>query len=278
MKVIIQRVDLDTCLTGLIMDADESDTVICRRGNASMEDLLNPAVLCIEAGGSGWGRLNDFDHHNIEDYLPPACWQALVHQKKLNPELIRLARYVAMVDEAEPVFPYPGFPSLSALFSGMLLTEKEPVAQFFRGLGILKRVLADGIDPYGVMPDISEWRLFRAAKIRNGEQARNSFREARFLASKSGLTVGYLETLAIGGMGRLYRAGCDVGILFSPNFGNPPVPKFTIAGNGIRVFGLKPVFDELEPGWGGQQTIIGSPRQGTALSRAQVLEVVTRHL
>lgn len=70
MKVIIRKPDLDTCLTALILGVEGSDEVILVSGDASEEDIMNPDVLSIEAGGSGLVHLNNFDLHDTKTTSP----------------------------------------------------------------------------------------------------------------------------------------------------------------------------------------------------------------
>ena len=53
MRVIIQKPDLDTCLTALIMGVTRDDDIVILRGDASEDDLGNSNILCIEVGYSG---------------------------------------------------------------------------------------------------------------------------------------------------------------------------------------------------------------------------------
>ncbi|MCX8109915.1 MAG: hypothetical protein N3D15_01510, partial [Syntrophorhabdaceae bacterium] len=75
-----------------------------------------------------------------------------------------------------------------------------------------------------------------------------------------------------------YRAGCDVVVLYNPSFGDPPRPKFTISGNNKKIVNLLPYFDNMEKGWGGRETIIGSPKAGTRLKPEEVLEIILENL
>lgn len=81
-------------------------------------------------------------------------------------------------------------------------------------------------------------------------------------------------------MGALYELGCQVAIAFNLSFGKPPVRKYTIGGNRVRVDGLLSVLNDLEPGWGGPAhgTIIGSPRGGTQLDIDRIIAIVQEEL
>lgn len=279
MKVNIRKADLDTCLTGLILDVTKNDKICICLENAPYEDLMNPSTLCIGVGGSGQTELNNFDNRNAERYLPPAAWQALMHQRPRNKSITRLVRYAAMVDDiCDTSFPCSGYSSLAGVFSILLSFTKEPKDQFMKGIEFLKRAVDHKVDPYTILLDPLAWPSYpvvRNRKIRDG----HIFLEGGLLSiADSGLTICSVESCVIGGIDTLFEAGYDAVILFNPYFGKPPIRKFTIAGNQVPVIHLKPPLNKLEPGWGGQQMIIGSPRWGTQLRIAQVLQIVIQHL
>ncbi|MBW1941052.1 MAG: hypothetical protein JRI28_06745 [Deltaproteobacteria bacterium] len=285
MKVIIQKPDLDTCLAALILNVNPSDEIVISKGDASEKDIMNPDILCIEAGGSGLVHLNNFDHHNTDTYVFPACRQALDHKEISDDNLNRLVEYVCMVDEKAKQYPVITFPSLSNVFSGMLFVEKTPLLKFLKGMEILERVLNDAIDPFESMPDIGNWQDYISAKQENRQKLETVLRHGKFYTSRGGLKIGFADSSdsddpqkAIGGIGTLYSMGCDVAVMYNPEFGDPPVPKYTIAGNYISVIHLKDVFEKIEHGWGGRETIIDSPRTGTRLDKNKVLEEVINNL
>ena len=134
-RVILQQVDLDTCLTGLLLGVGTSDHVTVARDGATPAELAAADVLCIEAGGSGETERNNFDHHDRGGTWPPACVQAL--RVAGSPAMERLVAYVAEVDlgrgpgERCPTGERPG---LSGVFSGMRLAVADPKEQFFEGM------------------------------------------------------------------------------------------------------------------------------------------------
>ncbi len=278
MKVIIQKPDLDTCLTALILRVGHDDEVVFVRGDASTEDLNDPMVLCIEAGGSGETGRNNFDHHDPQRYYPPACRQAYEYKGLQDDFLNRLVEYVCMVDERNQEHPPVPFPSLSNIFSGMLLCERKTVKQFWEGLKLLDKVLTEKIDPFGTMPDLEEWRAFGTAKKQNMDRLNSIYENAGYYQSLSGKKVCFSESEIIGGIGALYHNGCEVAIMLNNAFGDPPVRKYTIAGNGVAVSHLLAHFNALEPGWGGRETIIGSPRTGSTLDKDTVIDLTIRNL
>ena len=277
-KVIFQKADLDTCLTAFLMGITSRDNIRYSIGEASESDLNNAGVICIEAGGSGMVSLNNFDHHNIELYLPPACRQALSLQKENDPDIIRLVDYASMIDEPRGELLFIEFPSLSNLFSGLLLTEKDPVEQFRKGVDLLQTVLIEKIDPFKTMPMKTEWQPYIQAKMNNLEHLKEQMKNVEYHQSINNLKIGFCQSEAIGGIQFMYDQGCQVVIMFNPRFGQPPIPKFTIAGNNINVFKLITSFDKLEKGWGGRDTILGSPRKGTAISKELVIKIVREYL
>ncbi len=248
MKVIIQKPDLDTCMAARILGVGAGDEIVVLQGEASEADLMNPGALCIEAGGSGLAHLNSFDHHAPHKYFPPACRQAYEYRGLRDKKLERLVEYVCMVDDKVQEHPAVAFPSLSNIFSGMLLLEKDKSVQFFKGIGILRKVLEGGIDPFSTMPDIEEWQAYKDAKEENQRKVEEVLKGAEFYKSMSGLKIAYVQSDFIGGIGALYAQGCDVVVMFNPAFGEPPVRKYTIAGNNRKVIHLLEHFDKIEKG------------------------------
>lgn len=278
MKVIIQKPDMDTCLAALILGVADDDDIVVAPAGASQADIADASVLCIEAGGSGQVSLNNFDHHEPESYFPPACRQAYEFQSVNDGALQRLVDYVSGVDDHLQDGPAIPFPSLSSLFSGMRLVVPSPLEQFRLGITLLRRVLAAKIDPFTTMPDLPEWRPYRKAKEENMDALAGDLQAAAFFWSASGRKIGFSESVSIGGIGALYKQGCDAAVMLNAAFGNPPVRKFTIAGNGLRVSHLLPHLETLEAGWGGRETIIGSPSTGSCLSKDELLELVRNYI
>ncbi|MCX7965840.1 MAG: hypothetical protein N2596_04365 [Syntrophorhabdaceae bacterium] len=278
MKVLIEKPDLDTCLTGLILGISSHDDIFIVEGKAEERDLLDSSVICIECGGSGLTSLNNFDHHEPHQYYPPACLQAYEHTGCNDIKLKRLLDYVCLVDDRPEKHPLIAFPSLSNIFSGMLLVEKDPKKQFLKGMEMLKKVLNENIDPFSTMPDVYEWREFVEAKHKNLEETEHALKNTKYFFLNRGLKIGFLESTSIVGIGSLYRAGCDVVILYNPAYGEPPRRKYTISGKNKKVVHLISFFDNMEKGWGGRDTIIGSPKKGSTLTPEEVIEIVLKNL
>jgi hypothetical protein len=280
-KVIIQQVDLDTTLTALLLGVSPTDQIICRKGGALPEELVDPSVLCIEAGGSGEVSRNNFDHHDTTLPLPPACRQALDALGRTDPALRRLVDYVVAIDIADraALGSTPSFPTLSDVFSGMRLSLKDPVAHMEAGLSILATVLHEHLDAYAQMPERPEWKEWIIAKRREKERLAHTRAQAELFRTSSGAHAGYLQTDFIGAPGVLYGLGCSIAIAYSSSFGDPPIRKYTIGGNGVRVDHLLPFLNALEPGWGGPAhgTIIASPRTGSSLEPTIVKRLVREH-
>jgi len=286
MKVIIQQVDLDTCLTALVLGVSPTDEIVAVRSKAAPEDLHDPEVVCIECGGSGQVELNNFDHHDTEEDLPPACRQAF-DLKGSDKRLERLVDYVSLLDTSGPEalkrmsdLKEGAFPTLSDVFSGMRLLIKDPREQLIKGMEILRLVMERGMDPFGLMPELPEWDEYTEAKRQNNEAIRKAVANSQFFQTKRGLKVGFLETNVFGVLGALYNLDCQIAIAYSPEFGNPPMPKYTIAGNRVRVDSLLPLLNAKDPGWGGPAhgTVIGSPREGSRLQPEEVIKLVKEHL
>jgi len=275
-RTVIASPDLDTCLTALILGIGPGNEVSLAPAGATDTELADPQVLCIEAGGSGRLRDNNFDHHDPGQDLPPACVQAWYHNG-CDPALERLVHYVALVDEAKPGASV-AFPSLSNVFSGMRLLELDPLQRFITGLDLLNRVLARCLDPFASLPEDAAWQPYIAAKHDNHRRVKEALATALFFTTAGRLDACYCESQAAGGMGALYARGCDVVIMHNPAWGEPPVSKYTIAGKGRPVAVLLEKLDEHEPGWGGRATIIGSPRAGSRLKPDEVMSIVKKFL
>ncbi|MCX7858313.1 MAG: hypothetical protein N2513_10130 [Deltaproteobacteria bacterium] len=278
MKVLIHKVDLDTATVGFLLDVKESDEIIVVKDRAPVSLLMDKNTLCIEVGGSGLVEFNNFDHHDPEKYFPPAAKQAYEVIGKKDPFLQRLVEYVSCVDEGSFFMPLIPFPSLSNVFSGMLIVERTPVRQLLEGIKILRQVVSCGLDPFSSMPSLPEWKLYIEAKKKNAEKLKNSLYSVQIFRSTKGLLVGFLESEAIGGISALYGLGCEIGILFNPCYGEPAIRKFTIASKKTKLVNLLKYFDNIEPGWGGRETIIGSPRNGTKLKIEEVIDIVLSNL
>jgi hypothetical protein len=285
MKTVICKPDLDTCLTALVLNINEHDTIECVQDCASPDDLADPSVCCIECGGSGQVDLYNFDHHDPSLSLPPACRQAFDLHHGHTPALVRLVDYVCSVDDPLPESTRIPFPSLSSVFSGMLMTTPGLGEQFRAGVALLKLALDEGYDPFLTMPDRLEWQACIAAKSENARMVAEvcGSDSIQFFITASGLKAGFLSLEKkfaglIVGPGILYDHGCDIAIVYSPAFGHPPVRKFTIASLNRQVSHLLPHIAHLESNWGGRERIIGSPRnKGSALSENTIMEMVRNY-
>lgn len=281
-KVIFSKPDMDTCLTAVILNVDRGVSVTVAPGGASPEDLADPSVCCIEAGGSGQVHLNNFDHHDPVLAFDPACRQAFgqIKSDEITDDtaMERLVDYVCRVDLGQAIDPPPEFPSLSNVFSGMLMTEKGLSNQFVKGCNLMRLMLEEKLSPFESVPEKAEWEPYIKAKLANQAQLEKDLRTFVRHLTRQGRVVGYMQTTAIGGSWYMYEQGCDVAVLFNPAFGDPPVAKYTISGNNVAVADLLEPLNRLENGWGGRVEIIGSPRSGSGLSPEIVLKEVVKWL
>jgi len=292
-EVRVGKIDLDTVGTAFLLGVTRADKVeVLRDGKASPEDLADPSVICIEVGGSGQVQLNNWDHHG-EKELRSATFQAYtwrmsqLEEPTISPKLCLLVDYIDLIDTKGPQVlrnVKVEFPTLSEVFSGMLLTIRDPVEQLHRGVEILREVLNARIFPLGRMPikgrKYRDWAVYAKAKTENNRQVAEAVKEAWWAATRSGLKLAWLETDFFGAPGALYGVGAQVVVAFSPHFGPNKIPKFTVAGNGIRIDGILAELNTREPGWGGpgSGTIIGSPREGSRMTLDEVVEIVKKVL
>lgn len=279
MKVIIQKNDLDTCMTALLLNIKNHDHVIVSKGNAKEADLEDPETVCIEAGGCGLVHLNNFDHHDASN-LPPACIQAINYINIKDKQLQRLADYIRLIDTAKPLPCKIRFPSFSNLFSGMKMVENDnDVEQFFAGIKLLNRIIELNLDPFQSMPERKEWTKYIETKQINWAMASASLANTKFYYTKHNRKLGFCSQNNIGGIGTILRMGCDIAILYSELFGKSMSPKYTIAGNNIALYDLLSILNKYEPGWGGHQNIIGSPREHTTtLTTDQIINIIIQIL
>lgn len=294
-KIVVSgKIDLDTVGVGFVWGVcrENHDIVVVRSGQASEEDLATNEVICIEVGGSGRVRDMNFDHHDPKGPTESATAQALreyYRQDALGAaeycgDVVLVGKLVSYIDildimgaKSLPFYGQVQFPTLSDVFAGMLLTTRDTIEQFCRGVELLDEVIRTGQDPFGT---IRGFDSYAEAKAVNNRQVAKAAEVARWSETVSGHKLGYLETDFYGAPGVLYGLGAEIVVAYAPRFGNPPVPKFTVAGNDVRVDRALARLNALESGWGGPPTgtIIGSPREGSKLSLEQVVGIVTEVL
>ncbi|MCF8076521.1 MAG: hypothetical protein K9K63_18765 [Desulfotignum sp.] len=272
MKTIIQKPDLDTCMAGLVLGVTRRDMVVVTPEQASFEDIMNPGVICIEAGGSGWVHLNDFDHHDEGYALPSACVQAISARGIQDDYLDKLAQYIEAVDTGQMNVTVD-FPSLSNVFSGIRLVESRILKQFFKGIDLLAHMVEHCIDPFAPLEIQEGWDEYIEAKQRNLEKVMQELKNAAFLTGRTA-KIGVCVQTGVGGFGGLFSEGCDIAILYNPSTGEDTGAKCTIASRGRDLFPFVAKLNAMETGWGGRKNIIGSPRgRGTSLDISIISEL-----
>ena len=241
-------------------------------GEAPREWLCDPAVLCLECGGSGRTDLGNFDHHGDGGPLPPACVQALQRVGGVEAWLDDLVAYTAAVDEGRPPSRARALPDLSHVVSGARLVHPDLAGAFRAAL----RVVAGwrGLPPWGPVAPRPEWQPYLWAKRGNQEALLADLDAARFVTTRAGRRIGFVITPAAGGHEALRRLGADVSMLAMHLEGGRY--KYTVASRTLRVDGYLPRLRLLEPGWGGPHhgTIIGSPFEGSRLTPDQLLALL----
>lgn len=279
MKIIIQKPDLDTCMTALLLGVTKTDKVSISRGDAPYEDIMNPDIICIETGGSGLVYLNNFDHHDTNMNLFPASIQAIRRLEIKDKKLTRLADYISIVDVGGELKTSISFPSLSNIFSGMRLVEHDLLKQFFKGIELLQDVVKNNYNPFKTMPEKKEWLEYIKAKNENWKMVKQDIKKTKFFFTKNAKKVGFCVQKNIGGFGALFDMGCSIGMLYHPCFGENKIPTCTIASSKINLSVLLSALNGKEPGWGGHSKIIGSPRKhGTKLSIIELIAIVKNYM
>lgn len=278
-KLCFIKPDLDTVTTAAILLEHLPETICTLSDNAD-EDLLNdPEVLCIECGGNGDTKHNNFDHHGSDIVLPCAAEQAW-KQTGANLRYKDFIKFVSDVDlgyvtSHEKTEANPDFVPFSYVFSGMLLTEKSPLDRMVRGFELVKHALSalPAFNPY----HISRFDLRFQEYINAKNHAQNLLLKERRSINRfalGNLICMYLSTIVPGVHGLLRTMGADLSIAHNPtnNFYSVSVR------NGLEY--LMPAvmnkLNEFDPGWGGHpdRGIIGSPRKGTILSKKCIFNYV----
>jgi hypothetical protein len=291
LNIVVREVDLDTALSALLLGFSKEDRVAKRETEATPEDLADSSVFCIECGGSGDVAHGNFDHHDPARDLPSACvqaWQAaLAAGRPFDAQLQRLVDYVSILDTQGPLgfsehgpAPRSPYPTLSTVFSGMRTLNPDAKEQLLKGTAILRTVLERGIDPFGTMPDLPEWRPYVEAKANAAALLREAMKQAHFFSTRTGRRAGTLSTTAPGALGALYARGCEIALAQSPG-SIPRTWKYTIGATyGLDVSSLLPILHRLEQGWGGacSGTIIGSPHRGSRITLDHLCAIVTEAL
>lgn len=281
MKVLFNKLDMDTCLTAFILGVSEKDELVAIPGDASPQDLAEPQVLCIEVGGSGQIDLNNFDHHDPDGPLETACEQAFAVTGG-GGSLRRLVEYVSVVDSGGRAgrFVKTDPPYLSSIFSGMLLCTSGPAQQLLKGMEIFATVLEKGIDPFDTVVVLEEWEEYFKAYESNARRSDELGKMVQRFHTRSGLRGGFLETDYIGAVGLVYGLGYDIAVVCHPCYGPSLVRKFTVAARGVQLRHLKDILNAREPGWGGPSTgtILGSPRDGSGLTLQEVVKTVMENI
>lgn len=308
-QVRVEKIDPDTIGAAFLLGVSREDEVVVLRGEASSEDLENAEVICIEVGGSGQSQLNNWDHHGPgSEGLFSATFQVWLEMganlSEKYKELVTrigvfglctsspcafsfLVDYINKLDTRGPKAlgekSEELSPTLSDVFSGMLLTERDPVEQLHKGVRMLREVIMAGIDAFGQMPESmvsGPWSAYVEAKAENNRQIAKAVENAQWSTTSAGFRMAWLETDFFGAPGALYGVGAQVVVAFAPHFGPAKVRKFTVAGNSIKVDAVLPKLNALESGWGGPPTgtIIGSPREGSELELSEVVKIVEETL
>ncbi len=296
--VVGEKVDLDAILALYIMGIRPWYDIRVVSGSATGAELADSRVLCIEVGGSGRVEEGNFDHHGSSGVVECASRQAWCIWQKEQEQRARilngLVDYVGLLDEGHrrAESGQVAFPSLTQLFSGMLLSVRKPEEQIQQGLLLIDAAVRVGLNPFlesgsklfEVLDSARLWAATKRAHEKNGEAI---LANATWLTSREGRRVAVIETTWFGAPGALQGAGADLVIALNPRHCVNVADyfrKFTVAAHreaGISVLPALPELNQLELGWDGpgHGTIIGSPRgKSSCLSMSQVVAVVFRQI
>lgn len=282
-RVLFRKVDLDTLVAAYIANCSEEND-IKKVYMASDEELLDSTILCLEVGGSGQVIYNNFDHHDPLIPYPPASFQAwlkfreIFWKEELSTKvnyLYRLVLFTTCIDEAIPL--QLKNPTLSSLISGLVLVEKNEELAFRKGIRLIEAMVNCNLDPFGELDIIKLSRVsklpineYLSAKEENIKKLLSDLAKVNFYWSvKKKLRVAILITEAIGGLKYLTEQGADIAVVFCPS-----VKKYTIASHKVSLITLLQRLKEIEPGWGGRSSIIGSPFEGSILTPDKLINII----
>ncbi len=275
--IVIHKIDLDTVLATLLYTANKPCTPLCLSGSASSAQLRSRDYVCIECGGSGQiDRLN-FDHHHPDQFFPPACRQVYDYFQQKTVYMDQLVTYACEVDECRCQV-QGEHPSLSNMFSGMLLTIPDNPNRLRVGQRMLHECITEEIDPYSISPLPLAWLNFHKAKIDANENLAEDMRYTKFYTTARGSRIGYLQSQYPGGSKTLYNRGCDIVILHRKDYPRKHLHQYTIGTQYIPLAEVIEAMNKREEGWGGRANIIGSPYVGSELTPATVIQTVIKSL
>lgn len=277
--VCLRKPDLDTVAAGFLAGVRPGLHPVLPCGGNAPETLLdNPAVLCIECGGSGQTSRLNLDHHGEGSVLPTAAEQALRLFRRDSPRMHALAEYTAFIDSAgqrgkKP--PYAANANLSALMSGVLLAHAEPAAAFQAGLKVLRQWAGTQAPPWDLSGLERHFPLWRSCL-----EARAAMKAALLAESKNivcfATAIGpglALCSIRYGVHGLLRDAGGKARL--AARAGSPL--RYSISVDPENIHWLRSLAARLnaaDPGWGGPAggSIVGSPFSG---SRLEIQSVMT---
>lgn len=108
-KVVVGKVNMDTMAAAFFLGVTRKDEVVILLNKAEKEDLNNPFVLCIEAGGHGCLSMANLDRVHAQNSLPCVVRQAW--ELKVFPERYGFPQEGILddaVDEAHATLPPVG--------------------------------------------------------------------------------------------------------------------------------------------------------------------------
>jgi hypothetical protein len=276
MKMVMgMNLDLDSCMTAAIILGDinpqeiDIDLAHCQ---ALPEQLANPEIPCVECGGSGETKLNDWDHHfyngdqGDKEYIPPACIQAA--REKLG-EIPPVVQAIGAWDEGK-FGEFPEFKETQIIFGGMLLDVRNVMEQAKEGIILCQKWLAGD---FSLSPKEKKWKeIKKNYDIKIAEE----MEKVEYLQTKQNRTLAYVESEFWGTL-RACQEPMDTEDVVVVK--NPTTNKITIALKPASTSSLKGICDllnKIEPGWGGPITgkIIGSPQKGSRLELREVVQIV----
>lgn len=273
MRFVFRKPDLDTVTAAVLLGYRPGMELRCVNSNATFEEFLDPKVVCLECGGAGQQSLNNYDHHDPNVNLPPACVQALNRYQGANAAINNIIRYVAAVDTGQNICRHGSFGiTLSHAFSGMRLAIEDCKEQFNSGAELVSKVIESNASPWDIPKNLVSRRWIEAKRYSRNHMLSICQNTKKFMTNK-GWKAMLLRAPVPGVHGYLRKLGAHVSVACGLAKGN----QYSISGQSSLLSGLSDNLNIIETGWGGPSHggILCSPYSGTRLTESDIVRCIT---
>lgn len=177
-KVVVGKISFDIISLAFLLGVTRVEEVIFS-ARATTAELLDTEILCLGAGGAGQTEKSNYNYKvgDLESSLTKKVheaggleipfWQAnrgaskddfglgIESSDELRRRISRFVQYAYFLhelgNETLKAEMKVGSPTLAEIFEAMMVCEKDPVEQFFKGIEILAKVIRNGQEPFGAI-------------------------------------------------------------------------------------------------------------------------------